>query len=153
MRTSFLAGLKNEYAPADDLWLVTSKAFAIENIDAGEWEVEVERLSKGQDNRAHPALQIRAGGPALTLFVGWDYQEGGDDIALTAVLALHERSKESTGTPLPPLAIRDASTFDVEWGSEASLKEAKAWLASTVGPIFLGGLDQLNDLAAGRSNR
>ncbi len=148
---SFLGSLKGDYGPKEDDWLVSSKAFNTNGIKAGDWAELVDRLSRGNTEKAHPALQIRAGGPALTLFIGWEYRDDGDVIELTALLALHERSKISTGTPLPPLTVQGGSMFTVQWGSEASFKELEAWLEGEVRSIFLPGLEALGDAIAGRT--
>jgi hypothetical protein len=147
----FLADLKNQIAPRQRMWSVGGYAFNIENIDAGDWKREVERLSRSDPESAHSALQIRTGGPALTLFVGNHYSDDGDKIELTAVLAYHNKSKPGTGAPFPPLTVWGGSEFIIDWGSEASFKEMEIWLDWDLKSIFLEGFKFFAELIQGKA--
>lgn len=148
---SFLRNIKNEIAPEQETWIIGGLAFNIQDIDPGDWEEEVGRLSRGRIESAHSALQIRTGGPALTFFIGNHYRLDGDEIELTAILAYHGTSKASTGTPLFPLEVWGAAECTVEWGSEASFKHMENWLEKDLKTIFLRGVEFFADLIQGKA--
>lgn len=146
----FLRNIKQQEAPNNANWLVTGKAFNITDIEVGDCADAVEHLSCGMTESASLALQIRTGGPALTMFIGNRYAEDGDEISLTALVAYHRKSKKNTGTPLPPLQVWDCSEFTVEWGSGASFGEMETWLRKIVRPLFLKNVNRFAEIVDGR---
>ena len=144
-----LAQLKASIAPDDDTWILAAKTLQTDGITSHEWNDLLQRLTRGQSDSTHAAIQIRTGAKALSAFVGT--HEDGDVIQVTSLVAYHAKSKESTATPLPPLVVWGAGQFDVTWGSEASIREFEGWLSGDFRGLFVRCLTFFSEVVEGRA--